>query len=473
MSIKSIYEKGDYTFQNFNVSKEDKYKYGEIYTPFSLIEKMFNLMDDSDFNKKDKKWLDTGSGTGYFSIYLYKSLMNGLKEVIQDINERHDHIIKNMIYMVEIKESNVEILRDYFGKEANIVCGDYTTEYFGDDELFDFIIGNPPYNSCGIKKVPTNNSMNKKNDGKTIWIQFIHRSISLLKKNGKLLYIVPSIWMKPDKARMYHLLTEYKIEKIVSLNNTETNIVFNGNGQTPTCYFLLKNEKIKSEIESETEIELYDKDRENFTKYTLKIGKPIPVYGSHIINKLGIFIKKYGCLNPIKTNVPKRGTILSLVKDESYPYSNIKTCIIENKVIPKLVVEYSNTKQSFSGIEKLVLAHKMYGFPYLDSLGIYGISNRDNYVLLKDCENKKYSLEELERLKQYLSTKFALFVFESTRYRMKYLEKYAFEFFPDITRIIDFPTTVNDETISSYFGLDEKDIECIQKLHRKNYAWFD
>ena len=31
--------------QNFIVSKEDKLKYGEIYTPFSLIEQMFNLFD--------------------------------------------------------------------------------------------------------------------------------------------------------------------------------------------------------------------------------------------------------------------------------------------------------------------------------------------------------------------------------------------------------------------------------------------
>lgn len=33
--IKTIYKTGDYTNQSFIVSKDDKYKYGEIYTPYS------------------------------------------------------------------------------------------------------------------------------------------------------------------------------------------------------------------------------------------------------------------------------------------------------------------------------------------------------------------------------------------------------------------------------------------------------
>ena len=52
--------------QTFNVSKEDKLKYGEIYSPFSLIEEMFDLFDSTVFKQKDKKWLDAGAGLGYF-----------------------------------------------------------------------------------------------------------------------------------------------------------------------------------------------------------------------------------------------------------------------------------------------------------------------------------------------------------------------------------------------------------------------
>jgi hypothetical protein len=468
-SVKEIYEKNDYTNQNFEVSKDDKYKYGEIYTPFSLIEQMFNLFNPSVFTEKDKKWLDTGSGTGYFSIYLYKSLMDGLIKTIPDINERHNHIITNMIYMVEIKDSNIKILRDCFGNNANIAHINYIKDKLPStfSEKYDFIIGNPPYNSDGIKKVPTNKIINKKEDGKTIWIDFIHISISLLQPKGKLLYIVPSIWMKPDKAKTYDLLTKYKLEKIVSLTNTETNNIFKGNAQTPTCYFILSNEVDTKGTESNTEcktIELYDKSREIFTKYTFEKGKPLPVFGSYIINKLLPFVKKYGCLKPIKTNLPKKGTQLSLIKDISHPYPNIKTCILENNITPKLIIEYSNIEQSYSGVSKLVLAHKMYGFPYIDISGTYGISNRDNYVFNNINENK------MKQLKQYLSTKLILYVYEATRYRMKYLERYAFEFIPDITNIADFPEIINDETVSNYFGFDDEDKKQIQKLHKKEYG---
>ena len=468
LRIQDIYKKNDYTNQNFEVSKEDKYKYGEIYTPFSLIKQMFNLFNSTVFTEKNKKWLDTGAGTGYFSIYLYKSLMDGLIKAIPNEKKRHEHIITNMIYMVEIKESNVKILRDCFGEKANIACIDYTKNEILDNAKFpskyDYIIGNPPYNSDGIKKVPTNKIIDKKEDGKTIWVDFIHRSISLLQpKEGKLLYIVPSIWMKPDKAKTYDLLTKYKLEKIVSLSNTETNGVFKGNAQTPTCYFLLWNEVGANDAEctESNTIELYDKDRGIFTPYTFEKGKPLPVFGAHIINKLAAFVKKYGCLKPIKTNLPKKGTQLSLIKDNEHPYPNIKTCVIENRVTPKLVIEYSNIEQSYSGIPKLVMAHKMYGFPYLDASGTYGISNRDNYVF------HKIEISKMERLKQYLSTKTAMYIYDATRYRMKYLERYAFEFIPDITNIPDFPEIINDETIATYFGFDEEDKKIIK--NRRSY----
>ena len=81
------------------------------------------------------------------------------------------------------------------------------------------------------------------------------------------------------------------------------------------------------------------------------------------------------------------------------------------------------------------MAHKMYGFPYLDISGVYGISARDNYIILQS----DYSLAELKELAHFLSTKFAIFIFQCTNYRMRYLEKYAFQFLPVITKITNFP----------------------------------
>ena len=76
----------------------------------------------------------------------------------------------------------------------------------------------------------------------------------------------------------------------------------------------------------------------------------------------------------------------------------------------------------------------------------------------------KLSNEENEQWKAFLSTKFALYLFEGTRYRMKYLEKYVFELMPDITKLDDFPEIITDETIADYFQLSEWERKCILGL---------
>jgi hypothetical protein len=445
--------------QNFIVSKEDKLKYGEIYTPFSLIERMFNLFDPSVFSQKEKKWLDPGAGTGYFSIYLFDKLNKGLAEEIPNEEERKSHIIENMIYIIEIKESNIIILREIFGEKANIFHDDFLST-IPNLKNFDFIIGNPPYNSDGIKKVPTNTKKNKKHDdGKTIWISFIKKSISLLKENCQLCVIVPSIWLKPDKARTYHYLTNYKIENLHCLSNTETNKIFKGEAQTPTCFFLL------TKRETDNYINIFDNNQNKYINYYCKLEYPIPLFGQAIIQKLQPFVEKAGYLSVIKTNLPSINSLFSENSSNTFPYPNVKTCIL-NGLQPELSINYSNIAQAYYGKKKLILAHKMYGFPYYDSEGIYGISNRDNYVIIRESE------EELLKIKQFLSIKLVLYIYESTRYRMKYLEKYAFQFIPDITALPDFPKDINDESVSLYFGLDDNDIKHINSLHKKNYLSF-
>ena len=83
-----------------------------------------------------------------------------------------------------------------------------------------------------------------------------------------------------------------------------------------------------------------------------------------------------------------------------------------------------------------------YKFETYKTGGEYGISNRDKYVILRENE------EELKRLQRFFSTKTALYLFEATRYRMKYLEKYVFQLIPDITKLAGSPEKINDNTIT-------------------------
>ena len=443
--------------QDLKVNPQMKLFYGEIFTPYTLIEKMFSLFSNEVFSDSNKKWLDTGAGTGFFSMFLYKKLDHGIKKQFPQKKQRHNHIIKNMIYMVEIRDENISKLQTVFGKNANIYHQDFLLDF--QSPLFDFVIGNPPYNSNGIKKVPTNKIKNKKKDGQTIWLDFIKKAISLLKQKGQLLYIVPSLWMKPDKAKAYDYITQYKLHKICCLTNTETNSYFNKEAQTPTCYFTLEKK------ETDNQVFLYDKQREIYVQHTIEKKGALPLFGASLVQKLIKYVKTFGCIDVIKTNMPNKNSLFSLTPSKGYNHKNIKTCVL-NKLSPELVINYSNIKQSYADKPKLVLAHKMYGFPYLDEKGEFGISNRDNYVIVER------TIKELKILRDFFSTKTALYIFEATRYRMKYLEKYAFEFIPDISRIPDLPEVINDDTIAEYFGFDEIDKKNIQEFHKKPYTFY-
>ena len=127
--------------QNFTVKKEDKHFYGEIYSPFSLIKNMLSLFNPLVFSNPNAKWLDTGAGTGYFSMILFDLLNTGLSTVINNDEERKTHIIEKMLYLIELKPENVITLKERFGETANIIEADFlssqSTSYI--DYNFHFI----------------------------------------------------------------------------------------------------------------------------------------------------------------------------------------------------------------------------------------------------------------------------------------------------------------------------------------------
>lgn len=442
--------------QEIQVNLNNKINYGEIFSPYKLISNMLNLFPEEIFLDPNKKWLDPGAGIGYFSIFLYYKLMETLKPIFFDSDKRSHHIIKNMIFMIEINSNNCVRLKKIFGEDSNVFNEDFLL-FKSKNNHFDVIIGNPPFNSKGMKKVPTNTILKKKQDGCTIWGDFLKKGISLLKNNGFLCFITPSIWMKPDKSRIYFYINQFKIHKLHALNNTQTNQLFSGQAQTPCAYYLLEKKQ------TDNSIQLYDYDKKNYYYYSLFVNNPIPVFGVSIINK---FLKKvnHNTLKVFKTNLPKKDCILYDIKSKDL-FENIHTCKL-NHLKPELVIKYSSKPCAFHNKKKLIMAHGMYGFPFIDKEGKYGISNRDKYVIVRENNN------ELKKLHNFFSTKTALYLFESTRYRMKYLEKYIFDIIPDITQLTDFPEVINDETIAEYFDLDELDKANIKKLHKKNYEFF-
>lgn len=435
--------------------------YGEINTPYHFIKKMLSILPQNDLKNKNLRWLDAGAGHGNYSICLFYLLFKSLREIIPDDKKRKEHIIHRMLYIVEYNEDNTIVLQNIFGKDANIYHENYLE--WDTDIRFDYIIGNPPYNCNGVKKVPTKNNMDKKEDGKTIWTDFVKKNISLLCPDGKMNVLIPSIWMKPDKAGMYDLLLKYQIERLHTLNSSEVNKLFNYHVQTPICYFLL------TKRENTNKIGLFDDIKERYIDFKLEKNIPIPLCFGSIVNKFLKKVEQYGNLNVLKTNMPKINTILRDVFSVEYPFKNVKTTTLNKDKQPELQFKYSNDEMAFYDQPKIIMAHKMYGFPYIDKEGIYGISSRDNYII-----NNRPSCE-LQLIKQFLSTNLILFLFETTRYRMRYLEKYVFEYIPDFSKIPEAIDMYKNEKIDicKLIGLDEEEKDFVERFHKIKYKFFE
>ena len=444
--------------ENLSIDQERKESYGEINTPYLFIEEMYDSLPQHLFTDPSLRWLDAGAGSGNFSIVLYYRLMQGLGASIEDPQFRSKHIIKNMLFMVEINKHNIEILQKVFGKEANIYYGDFLQMSLSERfPIPNVIVGNPPFNVNGLAKVPTNSKRSKKNDGQNSWIHFVRQSIALLPPKGYLNIIIPSIWMKPDKEKIYDLLTSYKIHKIKCLSNSETNKLFSYGAQTPTCYFAMEK------VSSTKEISIYDSCQRDFIKININKNMPIALNGWSILQKILPFCEKHGRLSEIiqKTNMPPIKSNLSTTQNNTtHPYVNVHSCHIKDDK-PELLFRYSNIELPFANEPKIIMAHKMYGFAYIDENGAYGISNRDNYVITHKTH------EEMRKLQAGLNNKLILFVMTTTRYRMKYLEKYAFYYIPDFSKMEDVNHDFYDQIV-----LTDEEVNIIEREIKKNYIFF-
>jgi len=439
--------------QNLTVNKVNKELYGEISTPYSFIKKMLELLPARVFRDETLRWLDPGTGHGYFSKYLYHILYRELKSKIPDDVEREKHIKENMIYMCEINDEHVGEIRTFFGENCNLYVEDYLSSTM--PHSFDIVLGNPPFYCNGKKKTPTDTERLKKTDGTTIWSQFVRKGVRDLKNGGYLLMVTPSLWMKPDKERTYDFMLQHKIHKLYPLTNTEMNTIFNRQAQTPSCYFLLQN----IPAGAGPQIDIYDKGIAAYVPFAVADQSPIPLYAISLIQKLKPWVEQYGCLEVIKTNMPGKYAVLSKERTAKCPHVNIRTAILTN-ARPELVTDYSSVELAYSGVPKLVLPHKMLGFPYLDKEGEYGISNRDNYVFIGK------SLPELELIQRFLSTEETLYLFEATRYRMKYLEKYIFQLLPDVSQI---PVMQQGGGIRDLIEIVDAERIAIEGLYQKKY----
>jgi len=187
--------------QYLPIRNSEKNKYGEVLTPPQLIEQILDHLPNMVWSNPRLTWIDPTCGTGNFMIVVYIRLMTGLADWQPDEPTRSQHIIENMLYMVELNQSTAKIARDLFGSNANIIEGDFlTTNFVG--KRFDIIVGNPPFQA--------EVSAGKRTSGKNkLYEQILLKCIQLLNQNGYLSFITPDNLFSGGSKTYLELITNH------------------------------------------------------------------------------------------------------------------------------------------------------------------------------------------------------------------------------------------------------------------------
>lgn len=100
-------------------SKDKSNKFGEVFTPFDLINEITSKLPKEIWKDPSKTFFDPCAGKGNFSIILIIRLFSGLKNTILDEEERLKHIVEKQIYMAEFQRESAEFIAETFKFERN------------------------------------------------------------------------------------------------------------------------------------------------------------------------------------------------------------------------------------------------------------------------------------------------------------------------------------------------------------------
>ncbi len=230
-TIKETNELLSFINDNLKPKKVEKKERGEVFTPMTLVNEMLDTLPKEVWKNPNLKWLDPANGVGNFPMIAYVRLMEGLKKKIPDDKKRSEHIIENMLYMVELNEKNVAVSRKIFGSNANIFCGSFLSEdnksvnlkvleAFGIDN-FDVIMGNPPF-----QKEQTGKRKGSYG-GKALWPTFVYESFGILEKNGYLSFINPPGWRGcGEHSSLWDFISHKQLMYLHIYNKKDSNKIF-------------------------------------------------------------------------------------------------------------------------------------------------------------------------------------------------------------------------------------------------------
>jgi hypothetical protein len=422
--------------ENLSVRVSEKNKYGEVFTPYSYICDLLDQLPESVWSNPALRWLEPASGIGNFCIVIYTRLMDGLAAAFPQPVERHEHILRNMIYMVEINEENVTRTRDLFGPLVMIQCADFLAEggatgtatataMAPEIRSVDIIVGNPPFQS------PRDAARSSSKGGQILWDKFILKSLEILSRRDLereeneqperfLCFITPPLWRKPNSphglwAKMtrdsWKLQYLHMIDKKTAIRYLQV--------QQRMDLFVIRRQSGDSEcliIESDT-----DGGRRHLNTISPRDWPFLP-------NSQFETIKKIIDITPDPRRViydrSAYGSDLSHMSPE-YRAGDFIYPVVHTMTRRGLGLWYSNTAtRGHFGVPKVILNFNEKLYPYLDYAGEYGMGQFSFGLPVG-------SVEEGEAMIRALTSPEFTAVIRATKWGAYQTDRRMFEYFRD------------------------------------------
>ena len=170
------------------IKTAEKGTHGEVFTPISIIDEMLAQLPQSVWSNPNLKWLDPACGIGNFPLKAiqggsgYPGLFQGLTKEFPNPQQRLKHIC-SMITCYDINQKNIATLKKAFQQFYNNTPTVHAADFLASSttDTYDIIMGNPPYNSGGTKRVGE----------KRLHVRFAQEAIVRLNLNGYLLFVCP------------------------------------------------------------------------------------------------------------------------------------------------------------------------------------------------------------------------------------------------------------------------------------------
>jgi len=436
LNDKKIEQKFLFVHSLMNPTDSTRKTAGEVLTPFTLIDEMLDKLPKKVWSDPNLKWADIASGLGNYQLKIYQRLMKGLSKKISNKDKRKKHILEKMIYYAELGSNNTELYKKIIDPKnkykLNVFQGNSLenslSKYMKNVwkiKSFDIIVGNPPYQGTGRKK---------------IYINFINTAFSLLKQDGILLYITPILAVNylMGSEIVQQIADNLKDIKYINVN-ANIKKKFTGVG-SDFAYYLVYNR----EYTNKTIIEFSDGHRENI-KLKWKTIIPLDVNKNYYnITKKVLNINK----NEWERKAARFSDNLSDEKTETHKYK-----IVQKIKTNEIVYKWSNR------------THKTYTFHHKVFFPTLG----NNYLIDKEANQfpgtsfvifiPTNSLEEsknIVKLKKSKLFKFLEKVFDNLRSPSDYIWKNL--------KKIDITNNMTNKDIYQKYNLTSSDIKIIESL---------